>query len=136
MVQASSLINDPNERMNDVLRPNLNRTMQLEGGWRAYEDLPLQLEANGPHFYERHKGFHLDENDDCGCDRQRCGSVQGDAERAVISVGIDGMDVGYLNEREQCKQGQAHQHHHIGCKPRAAGAAHPFIKSGQTLSFL
>jgi hypothetical protein len=111
-------------------------TMRLDGGWRTNENLPLPVEANRTHFYERHKGVHFDEDDDCGCNSQRGGSMQGDAEWAVVSVGIDGVDVSDLDESEKGKQRQAHQHDYVGGRPRATGATHPFVKSSQTQSFL
>lgn len=59
--------------------------------------------------------------------------VQNDAKSAVVSVGIDGVNVPYLDYRDERKQRQAHQDNcRIGSGPRAAVATHPCVKSSQT----
>jgi hypothetical protein len=63
--------------------------------------------------------------------------VQNDAERAVIGVGLDGVDVGHLDEGEKGKQGQAqHNDAGVGPGPCASVTARPCVKSGQTSSIL
>lgn len=36
------------------------------------------------------------------------------ADRTVVGIGIDRVNVGHLNESEQGQEGQAHQHHNVG----------------------
>jgi hypothetical protein len=62
---------------------------------------------------------------------RRCG-MQCNAERTVISVRIDRMNVCNLDDRQQGKQGHAQQHcHRESPWPRVAIAAHPCVKFGQ-----
>ena len=86
------------------MRPNLDQIdAGLEGRWRTNEQLPLAAGAGGTYFDQRHKCLHLNEDDErCG-DGEWGGGVQGDAERAVISVSIDRVNVSYLDEGEQGK---------------------------------
>ena len=47
--------------------------------------------------------------------------LQNDAQRAMVSVGIDGVDVRHLDEGEQRKQRQTHHHDRDGgTRPHAA----------------
>lgn len=63
--------------------------------------------------------------------------MQNDAERAVIGVCVDGVDVGYLDEGEQGQQCQAqHDDAGVGSGPCGSVTPRPCVKSGQTLSIL
>ena len=54
----------------------------------------------------------LDQHDgDCGS-RDRHRGVQNDAQRAMIRVGVDRVDVRHLDDGKQGQQRQAHQHDH------------------------
>jgi len=86
----------------------------LEGGWRTDEELPLTMQAEGPHLDLRNECLHLDEDNE-GCrNRQWSRGVQDDADGAVVGVGIDRVHVRHLDESEQGEKGQAHQHHDVG----------------------
>lgn len=51
--------------MNAGMRLNLEQNdAGLEGGRRTNEELPLTPRADGAHFGLRHKGPHLDQDDD------------------------------------------------------------------------
>lgn len=55
----------------------------------------------------------------------------------MVGVGIDGVDVGNLDEGEQCKQRQAeHNDRGLGFGPCASVTTRPCVKSGQALSIL
>ncbi len=63
--------------------------------------------------------------------------MKNDAERAVVGVGIDGVDVGHLDESKRGKQRQAeHNDSGVGSGPCASVSARPWVKSGQTLRVL
>lgn len=63
--------------------------------------------------------------------------MQNHAERAVVGVGVDGVDVGYLDEGEQGQQRQAqHNDRCVGSGPCTSVTARPWVKSDQTFSIL
>jgi hypothetical protein len=63
--------------------------------------------------------------------------MQNDAEGAMVGVGVDGVDVGHLDEGEQDQQCQAQRNYSsVGFGPCASVTAHPCLKSSQTLNIL
>jgi hypothetical protein len=62
-------------------------------------------------FEKRSQGADSDQND-CGgqCGDRRC-RMHGDAERAMVGIGLNRMDVSDLDNYQQSQQGQAHQAH-------------------------
>ena len=72
-------------------------------------------------------------NDSGGdCDRRR--GMHHDAERAVIGVGIDRVDVGYLHHRQQRQKYQTYDgSHRQGTKPCAAISARICLKYSQNI---
>jgi hypothetical protein len=109
-----------------------------EAGRGANEELAAPEEPEGTNRDHRCDGLERNEHDNqhrrCN---GRCSSMQNDAERAMVSVGVDGVDVGYLNEGKQSKQRQAeHNDGKPGFGPWALVTTRPWVKSGQTLSIL
>jgi hypothetical protein len=90
-----------------------NRRLALEAGWRGTrEELRMPVASDGACFKNRLGCLDVHQHDDGGCDRDRCRRMHHDAERAVIGVGIDRVDVGYLHHRQQRQQHQTHN----GCQ--------------------
>ena len=119
------------------IRLNLDQNdAGLEGGRRTNEKLTLTLQTHRPHFDLRHKPLHLDEDDD-GCrNRYWRGGMEDYADRAVVGIRVDGVNVRHLDESEQGQKGQTHQHHNVGGRPYATSAGHPWVKCGQTKASL
>jgi len=97
----------------------------LQGGRRPNRDLSLADGADAANFCDGRQGLKLHQYDDRGCSGNWCGGVQDNAERAVIDVGIDGVDVGYLDDSQQGKKRKTDQCHYVGPGPRASIASHP-----------
>ena len=103
----------------------------LCGGRRTNEELSLRREANGADIDGRRQHFKLDKHNDCGCDRNGSRGVQDNAEGTMVGVGVDRVDVGHLDDRQESKKRQAHKHNDIGSGPCVSITAHPCVKSGQ-----
>jgi hypothetical protein len=59
--------------------------------------------------------------------------MENNAERAVIGVSVDGVNVSHLDEGEHCEQCQAqHDDGGAGFEPCASVTARPCVKSIQT----
>jgi hypothetical protein len=54
----------------------------------------------------------LDQDDEGRGDRNRRGSVEQNAERAMVGVSVYRVDVRYLDNSEQCQQDEAHHGDH------------------------
>lgn len=81
----------------------------------------------------RRGGLDLDQHDDDGCDRDRRSRVHHNAERAMVGVVFDGMDVRHL---DHCQQRQQDKAQHGYCRPgawlSAAFSAEMCLQSCQT----
>ena len=62
------------------------------------------------HFENGRSSLDLDEKDHRCRSGDRSGGVQHDAQRAMIRIGINRVDMRHLNHGEQCKQRQTQQH--------------------------
>jgi hypothetical protein len=71
------------------------------------------------------------------CNNGRRSGVQSNTERTVIGVGIDGVNVCYLDEGEESQQGQAeHNDGSPGIGQPVPIATRPWVKSSQSNVYL
>ncbi len=62
-----------------------------------------------PRFENRGRRFDLDQDDDCSRYRNRRGGVHDDAQRAMVGVALNGMDVRHLDYGQQRKKNKTHE---------------------------
>lgn len=77
---------------------------------------------------------HLNQNDEGGGNGDRCDGVEDDAERAVVGIGLQRVDVRDLDDRDQGQQDEAQRrrrHEHIG--PGEEGLASSWLEPTQKL---
>jgi hypothetical protein len=88
--------------------------------------------SNWANFDDRGQRLDLHQNNGSYRGGNRRGGMEHDAKRTMIRVGIDRVDVGYLDDREERQESQAYHHE---CDespwPRVAITTHPCMKSGQ-----
>ena len=85
------------------------------------------------HGKEGHPRFELYEQNRCDGRGYRDRGMECDAERTVIRIGIDRMDVRHLDAGEKRQEHQADDHYDRGLEPRVAMVAHPWVHCGQNL---
>ena len=79
-------------------------------GRRTDKKLPVPDGSDGTYADDRCDCFDLDQHDNCRRYGDRRRGMQNDAQRAMVSIGIDGVDVRHLDDGEQRKQRQTHHH--------------------------
>ena len=81
----------------------------LAGGWgRTREELRVPVTNDRSRFEHRRRRFDLDHDDHGSRHRNGRGCVHDDAQRAMIGVALDGMDVRHLDDSQQRKQDKTH----------------------------
>lgn len=100
----------------------MNRNDALAAAGRgANEELGLPEAGNRVRLKNRCGGLKLDQDDNGGgYGDGRC-RVHHDAERAMVGVAIDGMDVRHLNDGQQRQQNKTH-HRECRKSPRFGAA--------------
>lgn len=71
----------------------------------------------------------LNQDDDSGSDGNRSERVQDDAEGAMVGVGLEGVGMGYLDDREEGQQDETQdrrRHEHMG--PSEEGLTSSWLK--------
>ncbi len=63
-------------------------------------------------FQNGRRRSNLNKNNDGRGDRNRSHRVQHNAQRAMVGIAFQRMDVGYLDDRQQRQQNQAHNRGH------------------------
>lgn len=95
---------------NRALTETKNRKDALAAGrWRTGEELGMPIADGRARYVDRHDGFESDQNNRVGHDRNRRGRVHGHAERAMVGIAIERMDVRYLDHGQQRQQRQTQQ---------------------------
>ena len=66
-------------------------------------------------FQDRNRGPDLDKNDDGGGHCDRGSGMHCDAQRTMVRVGLQRMDVGHLDDREEGQQDKANHRRRHEC---------------------
>ena len=81
----------------------------LAGGWRRTgEELRMPVADDSARFENRGRRFDPNQDDHGSRYRNGRGGVHDDAQRAMIGVALDGMDVRHLDDSQQRKQDKTH----------------------------
>ncbi len=66
------------------------------------------MSKDGARFQDGNRGSNRNEDDDGGRNRDRRDGMDGDTQRAMVCVAVQGMNMGDLHNREQSQQNEAH----------------------------
>ena len=104
-----------------------------DAGRGADEELALPLPPDLTNLEDRGARLQLYKQDGGSSSRNRRRSMQNDAKRTMVGVGIDLVNVSDLDDGEQRKERQANnEEDREGPWPRATITAHPCVKCVQT----